>query len=122
MLLKLAAVEGGFAAVFLAASNLLDGTAEKVVLYGAALTALLWIYHNIGKPFAKIIKRTAAAVDAFEDLPEWQKRTDKRIGVVEQQFTRIENGQAAIIRELGLEDQVRRTPPEAFGLGEDDLA
>lgn len=115
MIVKLAVVEGTLAAVIVAAGNTLDGTAEKVVLYAAAGAGLLWLWANVLRPAGKIVRRTAAAVDAFEDLPKWQKR----LSDVEKDVKALKNGQAAIIRELGIEDQVRRMPPEGFGVRRD---
>lgn len=107
MITKILAVEGALIAIVVAAANSLDGTAEKVVLYTAAGAGIVWFWVNVMRPAAKIIRRTAAAVDAFEELPGWQKR----ITDVEKDVRNIRNGQAAIIRELGIEDQVRRMPP-----------
>lgn len=110
MLAKLAAVEGSLAMVIIAASNALDGTAEKIVLWAAAGAGLIWFWANVARPIAKIVKRTAAAVEAFEDLPADRERLDR----VERAQQKLENGQAAIIRELGIEDQVRRMDPTWF--------
>lgn len=123
MIAKLAAVEGTLLAVMLAATNGLDGTAERVVLWAAAAAGLVWFYANVLRPITKIIKRTAAAVDAFEGLPRTLQESDERMSAMEAEqgrqsvaLARVSNAMAAILRELGLEDQVRRMPPERFGL------
>lgn len=124
MIAKILAVEGVLAAIIIGANSALDGTAQKIVLWGAAGAALLWFWGNVLRPVTKIIRRTAAAVDAFENLPGWQERLVK-VERRQDDFMRgqavIDNGVKAIVRELGIEDQVRRLPPELYGLAEADL-
>lgn len=107
---KLLAVEGALGAIMVAASNLLNGTAETIILYVAAFTAIGWAYHNLGKPLVKIVRRAAAAVDSLEHLPEMRARLTK----AEKQGAANENALRAIIRELGIEDQVRQMDPGDF--------
>lgn len=104
-----------------------DMWAERVVLYAAAGAGLLWFYFNVLRPFAKLLKRTVAAVESFERLPGWQAETDERLAALETEVVHVHNGQRAIIRELGIEDQVRRIDPRRWGtlpaeIRDDDLA
>lgn len=111
----------GMVAVVAAASGL-DGSAEKIVLYSAAGAGLLWFHFNVLRPLAKLIKRTVEAVGAFERLPGWQEETDERLAALEHEIVHVHNGNKAIIRELGIEDQVRRIDPRSYGLSHDEVA
>jgi hypothetical protein len=93
----------------LAASDTFDGTAYRVSLYAAAFAGVAWTWKNVLRPVAKILHRMALGVEALEELPRWRETTDLRIEHLERSGLRIESGQEAILRELGLEDKVRRT-------------
>lgn len=92
-----------------------DTLAERVVLYTAAATGLGWLWQRMLRPAAKVLHRMAQAVEALEDLPVWRKRTDARIDRTNRRLRHMElgigqmaSGQRAILRELGLEDSVRK--------------
>lgn len=114
--MKVAAVLFGEGLVAVLAVVGLDGAAEWLVLYAAAGAALLWFYGSLLRPLAKLVKRTVQAVEAFEALPDWRTDTDERLAALETEVAHVHNGQKAIIRELGIEDQVRRVDPRSYGL------
>lgn len=96
-----------------------DGQAQDVVTLTAALAGLLWVHVNILRPLAKAIKRLLSSIDAFEALPDTLADNDERMTAIEAELGRVlsrqkvmHNGQRAIIRELSLEDQVRRLAEE----------
>lgn len=92
-----------------------DTLAERVVLYTAAATGIGWLWRNMLRPCAKVLHRMAAAVEALEDLPVWRRRTDRRIKHIELGLGQMASGVRAIVRELGIENDVRQqfaTPAE----------
>lgn len=110
----LVAVESAVAAAIIAASNVFDGTAERIALYVTAFTlaggALRWIWRNLLKPLAQLIKRTLESVEAFESLPAWKEEIDERLSSVEGEMGKHQHGmkvvlgqQRAIMRDLGIE-------------------
>jgi hypothetical protein len=90
--------------------------AAKITLYAAALAGLGWFYVNVLRPLVRLIKRTVDAVDAFEGLPDFQVKTEVRTRVLEGRSAELHNGQQAIIRELGIEDHVRKIDPRMYGV------
>lgn len=109
MLLKglIATIEIALASV-LAEAAPPDQLATRIALYAAAATGLAWLFKNVLRPIAKVLHRMAQAVEALEDLPNWRRKTDRRIRHLELAVGHVYSGQKAILRELGLEDQVRR--------------
>lgn len=96
------------AALWVATSAFGDALAERVVLYSAAGTGLLWLWRNLLRPVSKVLHRLAKSVEALEDLPRWRDATDLRIEDLEIGQEQVKSGVSAILRELGLEDKVRR--------------
>lgn len=107
-------VESAIAAGIVAAGEYFDGAAERIALYVTALTlaggAIRWIWRNLLKPLAQLIKRTLESVEAFESLPEWKGEIDERLSSVEGEMGKHQHGmkvvlgqQRAIMRDLGIE-------------------
>lgn len=99
-----------------------DDQATRIALFAAAAAGLAWFWRNMLVPLAKVLHRLAAAVEALEDLPVWRKRTERRIKHLELGVGHIASGQKAMLRELGIEDKVRREfeGTEAFERWMDD--
>lgn len=118
MVFKLAAVAEMVVVALLAATTAVDGTASRIALFAAAGAGILWTYAHVVRPIVRILARTVNAVEALEELPQWREETDKRVTHLEILTARIHSGQRAIIRELGIEEDVRRTfptPEDFFG-------
>jgi hypothetical protein len=92
-----------------------DEFATRIALYAAALTGAGYLFKNVVRPVVKVLHRMAEAVEALEDLPAWRRRTDARVNRTNRRLRHVElglgqigSGQMAILRELGIEDSVRR--------------
>lgn len=120
LVLKAAAVALGMAGMEVWALSSVTspgGVAAQVAVLAAGVAGLHWLWRNLLRPMVRVLHRTAVAVETLETLPRWRRETDRRVRHLERQGTRLESGQAAILRELGLEDYVRR-----MYLAEDELA
>jgi hypothetical protein len=113
----------------------IDDTATRIVLYAAAGAGLAWFWKNVLRPVAKVLHRMADGVEALEELPSWRQGVDARMDRTETRIKHLELGvgqvssqQETLLRELGVEDKVRRqfSDPAAFerwlGDADDDAA
>lgn len=93
---------------FLAAAQPPDALAARIALYITVLIGLAWVWKRMLVPASKVLARTVKALEALEGLPAYRRRTDRRLYRVEKRIRWIDNALTAILRELGIEDKVRR--------------
>lgn len=114
-----------------------DTTAQRIVLYGAAIVAVgtLWRYGikplgMIIRHSASVVKRTASAVELLERLPERWRENDQRLSDLESEvgiahseiqgldgkIGGVANQVEAIRREFGIsDDKIRGQSARAAG-------
>lgn len=85
-----------------------DGLAGRVALYAAAAAGLAWFWRRMLVPMAKVLQRTVTALEVLEELPAWRDKTDRRLSRIEKRTRWNDNALTALLRELGIEDRVRR--------------
>lgn len=114
--MRAALVFAGLESVVLAT---VDSSATRIILLGTALTVVLAVARSVWKFVKRLVKLTAA----LEELPDWMSEQEGAREAIQAEVVRahqhqavIENGQRALLRELGIEDRVRRIDPRVYGI------